>query len=112
MAGTGGATPPAPHSSSGPSGSYGGKVASRATQRGFRKRTRQRQSGAVRLAPDGTIVGTPQLVKTSGLPGGTKPRAWQKTEKLPRGHVDGTVPPRLIVTLRPALRRSAAPSYS
>jgi colicin import membrane protein len=56
----------------------------------------------VRLPPDGTIVGTPQLVKTSGLPNWDDAalRALQKTEKLPRD-IDGTVPARLIVTLRP-----------
>jgi colicin import membrane protein len=56
----------------------------------------------VRLAPDGTIIGTPALVKSSGLGGWDEAalRALQKTEKLPRD-VDGTVPPRLLVALRP-----------
>jgi colicin import membrane protein len=93
--------------SSGPSGSYGGKVAA-AVRPNVVFPEAELVSGNpgaefdVRLAPDGTIVGTPQLVKTSGLPNWDEAalRALQKTEKLPRD-VDGTVPPRLIVTLRP-----------
>ena len=56
----------------------------------------------VRLAPDGTIVGTPALVKSSGLGSWDQAalRALQKTERLPRD-IDGTVPSRLIVSLRP-----------
>lgn len=56
----------------------------------------------VRLAPDGAIVGTPTLAKSSGLPKWDEAalRALQKTEKLPRD-IDGTVPPRLEVSLRP-----------
>ena len=40
----------------------------------------------VRLAPDGTIVGTPELTKSSGLPNWDEAaeRALRKTEKLPR----------------------------
>jgi colicin import membrane protein len=93
--------------SSGPSGSYGGKVAA-AVRPNVVFPEAELVSGNpgaefdVRLAPDGTIVGTPQLVKTSGLPNWDDAalRALQKTEKLPRD-VDGTVPQRLIVTLRP-----------
>ena len=56
----------------------------------------------VRLAPDGTIVGTPALIKSSGLPQWDEAalRALQKTEKLPRD-IDGTVPPRLTIALKP-----------
>ena len=56
----------------------------------------------VQLAPDGTIVGTPKLVKSSGLPAWDDAalRALQKTEKLPRD-TDGRVPPALIVELKP-----------
>ena len=55
-----------------------------------------------RLAPDGTIVGTPRLVKSSGLPAWDQAalRALQKTEKLPRD-IDGRVPSALIVQLKP-----------
>ncbi|MDM0068029.1 cell envelope integrity protein TolA [Variovorax sp. J31P207] len=105
MAGSGGEGAAA--KSSGPSGSYGGKVAA-AVRPNVVFPDADLVSGNpgaefdVRLAPDGTIVGTPQLVKTSGLPNWDDAalRALQKTEKLPRD-IDGTVPPRLIVTLRP-----------
>jgi len=93
--------------SSGPSGSYGGKVAA-AVRPNVVFPDAELVSGNpgaefdIRLAPDGTIVGTPSLVKSSGLPNWDEAalRALQKTEKLPRD-IDGTVPPRLIVTLRP-----------
>ncbi|MDR6537606.1 cell envelope integrity protein TolA [Variovorax soli] len=105
LAGTGGEGNAA--RSSGPSGSYGGKVAA-AVRPNVVFPEADLVSGNpgaefdVRLAPDGTIVGTPALVKTSGLPNWDEAalRALQKTEKLPRD-IDGTVPPRLIVTLRP-----------
>jgi colicin import membrane protein len=56
----------------------------------------------VRLAPDGTIIGKPRLVKSSGL------RAWddavvralEKTEVLPRD-VDGRVHSPVIISFRP-----------
>ena len=56
----------------------------------------------IRLAPDGTIVGTPRLVKSSGA------KAWDdavvravvKTEQLPRD-VDGTVPSSMVLEFRP-----------
>lgn len=105
MAGSGGEGTAA--KSSGPSGSYGGKVAA-AVRPNVVFPDADLVSGNpgaefdVRLAPDGTIVGTPQLVKSSGLPNWDDAalRALQKTEKLPRD-IDGTVPARLIVTLRP-----------
>ncbi|MDM0001292.1 cell envelope integrity protein TolA [Variovorax sp. J22P240] len=105
MAGTGGEGVAA--KSSGPSGSYGGKVAA-VVRPNVVFPDADLVSGNpgaefdVRLAPDGTIVGTPALSKSSGLPAWDEAalRALQKTEKLPRD-VDGTVPPRLIVTLRP-----------
>ncbi|MDM0016745.1 cell envelope integrity protein TolA [Variovorax saccharolyticus] len=105
MAGSGGEGTAA--RSSGPSGSYGGKVAA-AVRPNVVFPDADLVSGNpgaefdVRLAPDGTIVGTPQLVKSSGLANWDDAalRALQKTEKLPRD-IDGTVPPRLIVTLRP-----------
>ncbi|MDM0072846.1 cell envelope integrity protein TolA [Variovorax sp. J2P1-59] len=105
MAGTGGEGAAA--KSSGPSGSYGGKVAA-AVRPNVVFPDADLVSGNpgaefdVRLAPDGTIVGTPALSKSSGLPNWDEAalRALQKTEKLPRD-IDGTVPPRLIVTLRP-----------
>jgi len=105
MAGSGGEGTAA--KSSGPSGSYGGKVAA-AVRPNVVFPDADLVSGNpgaefdLRLAPDGTIVGTPQLVKSSGLANWDDAalRALQKTEKLPRD-VDGTVPARLIVTLRP-----------
>jgi colicin import membrane protein len=105
MAGSGGEGTAA--KSSGPSGSYGGKVAA-AVRPNVVFPDADLVSGNpgaefdLRLAPDGTIVGTPTLVKTSGLPNWDEAalRALQKTEKLPRD-IDGTVPARLIVTLRP-----------
>ena len=93
--------------SSGPSGSYGGKVAA-AVRPNVVFPDADLISGNpgaefdVRLAPDGTIVGTPRLVKSSGLPAWDQAalRALQKTERLPRD-VDGRVPPALIVELKP-----------
>ncbi|VWX62889.1 Cell division and transport-associated protein TolA (fragment) [Burkholderiales bacterium 8X] len=93
--------------SSGPSGSYGGKVAA-AVRPNVTFPDADLVSGNpgaefdIRLAPDGTIVGAPVLVKSSGLPNWDDAalRALQKTEKLPRD-VDGTVPSRLTITLRP-----------
>ena len=93
--------------SSGPSGSYGAKVAA-AVRPNVVFPDAELVSGNpaaefdVRLAPDGTIIGTPALVKSSGLGGWDEAalRALQKTEKLPRD-VDGTVPSRLLVSLRP-----------
>ena len=93
--------------SSGPSGSYGGKVAA-AVRPNVVFPDADLVSGNpgaefdVRLAPDGTIVGTPRLVKSSGLPAWDQAalRALQKTERLPRD-VDGRVPPALIVELKP-----------
>lgn len=93
--------------SSGPSGSYGGKVAA-VVRPNVVFPDADLVSGnpaaefEVRLAPDGTIVGTPRLVKSSGLPAWDQAalRALQKTEKLPRD-VDGRVPSSLILELRP-----------
>lgn len=93
--------------SSGPSGGYGGKVAA-AVRPNVVFPDADLVSGNpgaefdLKMAPDGTIVGTPKLVKSSGLPAWDEAalRALQKTEKLPRD-VDGTVPGSLIVTLRP-----------
>ncbi|MGJ7521333.1 cell envelope integrity protein TolA [Variovorax sp. LT1P1] len=93
--------------SSGPSGSYGGKVAA-VVRPNVVFPDADLVSGNpaaefdVRLAPDGTIVGTPKLLKSSGLPAWDQAalRALQKTEKLPRD-VDGRVPPSLILELRP-----------
>ena len=92
---------------SGPSGGYGAKVAA-AVRPNVVFPDADLISGNpaaefdVRLAPDGTIVGTPQMTKSSGNPDWDNAalRALQKTEKLPRD-IDGTVPSRLIVSLRP-----------
>lgn len=105
MAGTGGEGNAA--RSSGPSGSYAGKVQA-AVRPNVVFPDADLVSGNpsaefdVRLAPDGTIVGTPQITKSSGNSGWDQAalRALQKTEKLPRD-VDGTVPARLIISLKP-----------
>jgi len=105
MAGTGGEGNAA--RSSGPSGSYAGKV-----QAAVRPNVvfpdadlvngNPSAEFDVRLAPDGTIVGTPQITKSSGNSSWDQAalRALQKTEKLPRD-VDGTVPARLLISLKP-----------
>lgn len=91
----------------GPSGGYGGKVAA-----AIRPNVVFPDADAVdgnpgaefdlRLDPTGEIQGTPVLVKSSGIASwdAAALRAIEKTQKLPRD-IDGTVPPRLIVTLRP-----------
>jgi colicin import membrane protein len=93
--------------SSGPSGSYAGKVQA-AVRPNVVFPDADIVSGNpsaefdVRLAPDGTIVGTPQITKSSGNSGWDQAalRALQKTERLPRD-IDGTVPSRLIIALKP-----------
>lgn len=108
QAGTGGETSTGTAArSSGPSGSYGAKVAAVVRPNVvFPDADMVNGNPAaefdVRLAPDGTIIGTPSLVKSSGLGGWDEAalRALQKTEKLPRD-LDGSVPPRLLVSLRP-----------
>ncbi|MBB3175964.1 cell envelope integrity protein TolA [Variovorax sp. Sphag1AA] len=93
--------------SSGPSGSYAGKVQA-AVRPNVVFPDADLVSGNpsaefdVRLAPDGTIVGTPQITKSSGNSSWDQAalRALQKTEKLPRD-IDGTVPARLIISLKP-----------
>jgi len=105
MAGTGGEGNAA--RSSGPSGSYAGKVQA-AVRPNVVFPDADLVSGNpsaefdVRLAPDGTIVGTPQITKSSGNSSWDQAalRALQKTEKLPRD-IDGTVPARLIISLKP-----------
>jgi colicin import membrane protein len=56
----------------------------------------------VRLAPDGTILGTPRLAKSSGSKGWDDAviRALVKTETLPRD-VDGRVPTSMVIAFRP-----------
>lgn len=56
----------------------------------------------VRAAPDGTILGTPRLTKSSGVPGWDDAalRAIIKAGVLPRD-TNGTVPPLLTIALRP-----------
>jgi len=57
----------------------------------------------IQTSPDGTIVGTPRLVKSSGNPAWDEAamRAVQKTEVMPRD-VDGRVPsPFPLISLRP-----------
>jgi colicin import membrane protein len=56
----------------------------------------------IRIAPDGTIVGTPKLVKSSGSKAWDAAvlRAIEKTETLPRD-TDGRVPSAMTLILRP-----------
>lgn len=56
----------------------------------------------IRIAPDGTIVGTPKLVKSSGNKAWDTAvlRAIEKTETLPRD-TDGRVPSAMTLILRP-----------
>ena len=56
----------------------------------------------VRTAPDGTVIGAPRLIKSSGV------KAWDeavikaiiKTERLPRDE-DGRVPPVIRMDFKP-----------
>lgn len=91
--------------SSGPSASYAGRIKARIKPNiVFTDDVPGNPEADVelRLAPDGTIVGTPRLVKSSGS------KAWDdavvravvKTGQLPRD-VDGTVPPSMVITFRP-----------
>lgn len=56
----------------------------------------------IRIAPDGTIVGTPKLVKSSGIKAWDAAvlRAIEKTDSLPRD-TDGRVPSTMTLILRP-----------
>lgn len=90
--------------SAGPSGSYGGKVAARVKPNIVYPDAisgNPRAEVEVKLAPDGTIVGT-RLVKSSGNKAWDDAvlRALDKTETLPRD-VDGRVPPSLVIGFRP-----------
>lgn len=91
--------------SSGPSASYAGRIRARIKPNiVFTDDVPGNPTATVeiRLAPDGTIVGTPRLVKSSGA------KAWDdavvravvKTEQLPRD-VDGTVPSSMVLEFRP-----------
>lgn len=89
----------------GPSGSYGGKVAAKVKPHIVYPDAvagNPRAEVEVRAAPDGTILGTPRLLKSSGV------KAWDdavlkaivKTEKLPLD-TDGRAPATLIIGFRP-----------
>ena len=97
------ATGTAKHSS-GPSGSYGGKVAAKVRPNIVYPDAiagNPRAVVQVRAAPDGTIVGT-KLIQSSGNKAWDDAvlRALDKTESLPRD-VDGRVPPALEIGFRP-----------
>ena len=97
------ATGTAKHSS-GPSGSYGGKVAAKVRPNIVYPDTvtgNPRAVVQVRAAPDGTIVGT-KLIQSSGNKAWDDAvlRALDKTGSLPRD-VDGRVPPALEIGFRP-----------
>lgn len=91
--------------SAGPSASYAGKVAARVKPNIVFTDDIAGNPMAdveVRAAPDGTILGTPRLLKSSGV------KAWDdavlkaivKTEKLPLD-TDGRAPATLIIGFRP-----------
>lgn len=89
---------------SGPSGSYGGRVAAKVKPNIVYPDAvsgNPRAEVEVRLAPDGTIVGK-RLVQSSGNKAWDDAvlRALEKTETLPRD-VDGRVPPSLTIGFRP-----------
>ncbi len=107
LAGTGGETSTGTAArSSGPSGSYAGKVQA-AVRPNVVFADADLMSGNpsaefdVRTAPDGTIVGV-KLRKSSGVANwdDAAERALRKTEKLPRD-IDGTVPSALTIALKP-----------
>ena len=90
---------------SGPSANYGGKIAARIKPNIVFPDDIPGNPAAeveVRTAPDGSIVGTPRLVKSSGF------KAWDdavikailKTETLPKD-VDGRIPPVISMVFRP-----------
>ncbi len=90
--------------SSGPSGSYGGKVAAKVKPNIVYPDAisgNPRAEVEVRLSPDGTIVGK-RLAQSSGNKAWDDAvlRALDKTETLPRD-VDGRVPPSLTIGFRP-----------
>ncbi|MGE4329195.1 cell envelope integrity protein TolA [Diaphorobacter sp.] len=90
--------------SSGPSGSYGGKVAAKVKPNIVYPDTiagNPRAEVEVRAAPDGTIVGA-RITQSSGNKAWDDAvvRALQRTETLPRD-VDGRVPSSLVIGFRP-----------
>lgn len=90
--------------SSGPSGSYGGKVAAKVRPNIVYPDAisgNPRAVVEVRAAPDGTIVGR-RLIQSSGNKAWDEAvlRALDKTETLPRD-VDGRVPSSLEIGFRP-----------
>ena len=90
--------------SSGPSGSYGGKVAAKVKPNIVYPDAisgNPRAVVEVRAAPDGTIVGK-KLIQSSGNKAWDDAvlRALEKTETLPRD-VDGRVPSSLEIGFRP-----------
>ena len=90
--------------SSGPSGSYGGKVAAKVKPNIVYPDAisgNPRAVVEVRAAPDGTIVGK-KLIQSSGNKAWDDAvlRALEKTETLPRD-VDGRVPSSLEISFRP-----------
>jgi colicin import membrane protein len=91
--------------SSGPSASYGNRIAALIKRNSvFSENIPGNPEAEVefRTAPDGSIVGTPKLTKSSGF------KAWDdavinailKTEKIPRDS-DGRVPPVIILGFTP-----------
>ncbi|WP_225978903.1 energy transducer TonB, partial [Paracidovorax cattleyae] len=90
--------------SSGPSGSYGGKVAAKVRPNIVYPDAisdNLRTEVEVRASPDGTIVGI-RVTKSSGNKSWDDAvvRALEKTDTLPRD-VDGRVPSSLVIGFRP-----------
>jgi colicin import membrane protein len=91
--------------SSGPSAGYAGRIKARIKPNiVFTDDVAGNPEAEVelRLAPDGTILGTPRLIKSSGSKSWDDAvvRAVVKTETLPRD-IDGRVPSSMVITFRP-----------
>jgi colicin import membrane protein len=91
--------------SSGPSAGYAGRIKARIKPNiVFTDDVAGNPEAEVelRLAPDGTILGTPRLIKPSGSKSWDDAvvRAVVKTETLPRD-IDGRVPSSMVITFRP-----------
>jgi colicin import membrane protein len=112
MAGLAGATGPSTSTgsamqSAAPSASYAGKVEAKIRPNITFAEVDSVQGNPaaevdIRIAPDGTIVGTPKLVKSSGNKAWDTAvlRAIEKTDTLPRD-TDGRVPSSMTLVLRP-----------
>ena len=106
MAGTGAPTSAgSAERSAGPSASWAAKVQARVRPNIVFTASvsgNPRAEVEVRTSPDGTIVGRPRLVRSSGVPAWDEAviRALERTGELPRD-VDGRVPSPVVIGFRP-----------